>query len=167
MADATCSVGDCSRPIARRGMCNMHGLRVERHGSPDNPRGDVRARILSGFVEAADTGCWEWQRSLFPNGYGYIKHDGRGRGAHRVAYEVLVGPIPEGLELDHLCRNRRCVNPEHLEPVTKAVNQQRQGAEKTHCPRGHEYTPENTYRRPGENVRNCRACHREKQAARR
>ena len=112
-------------------------------------------------IEVTPTGCWEWQKSLFASsGYAYVKHDGKGRLAHRVSYETFVGPIPEGLQIDHLCRNRPCINPDHLEPVTAAVNQQRQGSEKTHCPRGHEYTDANTYIRPGTHIRNCRRCQR-------
>ena len=83
--------------------------------------------------------------------------------AHRVVYESEVGEIEPGLHLDHLCRVRRCVNPEHLEPVTPGVNAMRglgvcaKNARKTHCPQGHEYTPENTYSyKPG--FRDCREC---------
>lgn len=109
--------------------------------------------------------CWEWVGTRHGEGYGYIGFGGRaGRNylAHRVAYELLVGPIPDGLGLDHLCRNRPCVRPEHLEPVTDKVNILRgvgpsaQHAKATHCPRGHEYTPENTYPHP--RGRDCLTC---------
>jgi hypothetical protein len=89
--------------------------------------------------------------------------------AHRWSYEYHVGPIPDGLQLDHLCRVRRCVNPWHLEPVTNRVNSQRGKAgavnaarqeAKEFCPYGHPYSPENTYQRPDRNGRDCRRCMR-------
>lgn len=118
-------------------------------------------------VDKRDGGCWIWTASLATNGYGrfYPDPDGvRGVPAHRFAYEDLVGPIPDGLDLDHLCRNRACVKPSHLEPVTRRVNAARgiKGALTTHCPKGHEYTPENTYIRQPEGHRMCRACARER-----
>lgn len=93
--------------------------------------------------------CWEWKGSLTSKGYGSCYYKGRNRGAHRVVYEFLVGKVPEGLQLDHLCRNRKCVNPKHLEPVTGKVNVLRSNAvsaintAKTHCPRGHALEGEN------------------------
>jgi len=104
-------------------------------------------------------GCWTWTGTIDPGGYGHYKL-GQSQHAHRVAYELVVGPIPEGLELDHLCRNPSCVNPAHLEPVTHAENVRRGTvAQRTHCQKGHEYTPENTRMRNGARV--CRECHRE------
>lgn len=122
------------------------------------------------FWSRVDTGgeCWLWKGPLQKHGYGAIG----GRLAHRVAYELLKGPIPEGLQLDHLCRVRPCVNPEHLEPVTPKTNCLRGfgpgglNAQKTHCPRGHEYSDANTYVRTGRlPARGCRACNRIAQAA--
>lgn len=87
-------------------------------------------------IEHADSGCWVWTGSISTTGYGRYKN----YQAHRVTYELWVGPIPEGLQIDHLCRNTRCVNPEHLEPVTPAVNVQRgwDANRRTHCKRGHD-----------------------------
>lgn len=111
-----------------------------------------------------DTGtCWLWQGSRL-KGYGRAKVAGvPGRYAHRMAYVSLVGPVPEGLELDHLCRQRCCVNPAHLEPVTHHENVLRGNAGKhlgvkTHCPRGHAYDEVNTLvdRRGSRGCRECR-----------
>ena len=88
--------------------------------------------------------CWQWLGSLNRNGYGNCCHNGKGMPAYRFAYEFLVGPVPDGLELDHLCRNPPCVNPAHLEPVTHQENIRRHFATITHCPQGHDYTAENT-----------------------
>lgn len=136
---------------------------------------NITARISA---EGTD-GCWLWTGGKNPNGYGRVFDKGAGalRQAHRLVYERLVGPIPEGLQLDHLCRVRNCVNPEHLEPVTARENTIRgdtgpgRNARKTHCMRGHEFTPENTRIRPNGSrmCRTCRALRRrhERAAARR
>lgn len=117
------------------------------------------------FWEKVDTSgeCWLWTAYLDYKGYGRLHVGDKVILAHRWAYEALVGPIPEGLTVDHLCRVRRCVNPYHLEAVSATENVMRgeslpaQNARKTHCKRGHEFTPENTYS-VGEKGRGCRTC---------
>lgn len=109
-------------------------------------------------------GCWTWARYRTTEGYGRFVWMTVARPAHCVAYEWLVGPIAAGLILDHLCRNRACIRPDHLEPVTSVENVMRGmsawavNARKTHCKRGHEFTPENT-RMKGRG-RCCRTCAR-------
>lgn len=116
----------------------------------------------------AETGCWEWTGYRFQDGYGGIKNGRSWRVAHRVLYELLVGRVPLGLQLDHLCRVRHCVNPQHLEPVTASENVRRgmgptRSAERmlarTHCPAGHPYAGENLYLDP-RGRRYCRTCNR-------
>jgi len=106
--------------------------------------------------------CWEWTSSKNSSGYGYfgISSDNVVR-AHRFSYEHYKGKIPKGLTIDHLCRNRKCVNPEHLEAVTQQENIRRgetglHNRIKSHCQHGHGYTKENTYVYYGK--RNCRIC---------
>lgn len=111
--------------------------------------------------------CWLWTGAVDPCGYGRFRAHVL-VSAHRWAYEQFVGRIPDGLELDHACRVRTCVNPAHLEPVTHAENMRRSGpftpnANKTHCARGHAFTPENTYEY--KTRRNCRTCNRQNVAA--
>lgn len=94
-------------------------------------------------ISISESGCWEWHGGRDRNGYGRLQIDRRPRMAHRVSYELFVGPIPDGLELDHLCRVRHCINPAHLEPVTHRENVLRGdgwsgiNARRTHCLHGH------------------------------
>lgn len=143
-----------------------------------HPQPDIIARFEK-FIDRRASGCWEWLGYINKYGYGSFWYRGRMRGAHRSYYEILNGPIAAGMEIDHLCRNTRCVNPAHLEAVTKLENIRRvpesvsakrvaamnEGQKsKTHCPRWHEYAGNNLrvyVTKSGGERRSCRTCHRE------
>ena len=114
------------------------------------------------YVKKTDT-CWEWTGSISPEGYGRTNINKKPMYTHRVFYEMLVGPIPPGMTIDHLCRNRKCLNPAHLEVVTQKVNSLRgfsppsANAKKTHCSRDHALTGDNLYARP-RGKRMCKTC---------
>ena len=160
-----CSVGGCQRAHYARGWCKLHYGRWRAWGDPLG-RSDALEDRFWPKVVALSSGCWEWRGARGSHGYGIIRvgpvaprHYVR---AHRVSYEMLVGPVPEGRELDHLCRNPPCVNPSHLEAVTHRENVRRgvsaaaQHARATHCPQGHAYDEANTMR--SVEGRHCRAC---------
>jgi hypothetical protein len=144
--------------------------------------GDERlpARFWKKISPDPETECWLWTAYTDPRGYGrfgvYVRGSGpKSHWAHRYAYECLVGPIPDGLVIDHLCRVKHCVNPAHLEPVTQRENIMRgkaperakgMAAARTHCKHGHEYTAENTglYHSRGYRCRYCKTCSMERDA---
>ena len=116
---------------------------MERGTRPSRP---IAERLWRRVEKGEEHECWLWTGSGNPKGYGLIfggPDDARMRPVHRVAYEIEIGPIPEGMEIDHLCRTRNCVNPAHLEPVDHAENCRR--ARRSHCKYGHEMTDENVY----------------------
>lgn len=128
---------------------------------------ELSAAIENNIEMVTESGCWIWMARLDGDGYAVIDHDNTSFKVHRLLYVKHRGPIPEGLELDHLCRVRCCVHPWHTEAVTHQVNVDRGLAginmtSKTHCPQGHEYTAENTYVTPSTGARGCKTCRIEK-----
>lgn len=166
MPRQTCSIEGCSKASYVRGWCCAHYTRWKRYGDPLRlkPRPTVEDRFWAKVDKRGSDECWQWTAVRSWGGYGLF-NDGRAHcHAHRFAYELLVGPIPEGKQLDHLCRNRTCVNPAHLEPVTQQENIRRGDCgkhtrEKTHCPQGHPYAGDNLYVTP-DGRRECRQCRR-------
>ncbi len=164
-----CAWQGCDRP--RKGgvkLCGMHAARRQRGIPMDQvPRiiGDLEARFWSKVIPAGALDCWPWGASRNDGGYGQIMIDGRPHRAHRVAWQLLRGEIPTGLVIDHLCRNRPCVNPWHMDLVTNEVNIERgefrssRTPLKTHCPSGHTYAGENV-RIAKAGYRVCRSCER-------
>ncbi len=129
-------------------------------------RTPVIDRIMAKVVMEGD--CWVWTGAVGSSGYGHVAAGGRRGGmvsVHRTVWEHQNGPIPDGLQLDHLCGVIRCCNPEHLEPVTHKENQRRRAARIAHCKNGHAFTEANT--RHGKNGRECRACHADRERKRR
>lgn len=122
-----------------------------------------RERLFSRLVIDPETGCLNWTGPTNSNGYGWVNTRGRIIGAYRAMYELFVGPVPDGMELDHLCRNPRCASPDHLEAVTHRENIRRSHglfadrARQTHCIHDHEFTVANTYWRSN-GTRACRTC---------
>lgn len=181
MADATCSVEGCQKVPAGKGWCGMHYMRWRRHGDISVNKRPVISHaipVVERFWSMVDQGpgCWLWTGGCTQYGYGRIYPERAAVQVHRFVYELLVGPIPAGYEVDHTCHNfdatckggntclhRRCVNPAHLEAVTKRENMHRQPRirrlmEQTHCVHGHAYLPHNLYVSPKDGGRQCRIC---------
>lgn len=154
-----CTVLACERPAVGGGHCLMHYKRVRRTG--DAAGLTLERRFFKHIAGENEQGCWIWDVPHPESGYGQFG----GGTAHRWSFEFFRADIPDGLEIDHLCRNRACVNPWHFDPVPTVVNVLRGfsppaiNARKTHCIRGHEFTAANTYRAPSRpRARTCRAC---------
>lgn len=174
----TCSIEKCERKVFGLGYCKMHHRRLERHGDPNVTALHVgltrEERLWEGVTRGAPDACWPWREAIQQAGYGSLAHNGKTYRAHRFAYEVLVGPIPDGHVIDHQCHkpdsceggtscpHRRCCNPSHMTPVASTFNTTRDRAvsangRKTHCKRGHAFTPANTKITTG-GGRACRRC---------
>jgi hypothetical protein len=149
--------------------------------TPANTIGSILPRIIleepsedraGRYPSCPPTGCWSHRLKPRQDGYRDVRVRGKTHPLHRLVYEHLRGPIPDGYVPDHLCRNRGCCNPDHIEPVTGRENVLRgetvaaSNAEKTHCPRGHAYSGENVYPIPS-GGRRCRECQREHDRLRR
>lgn len=164
MAKRICTVEGCDRPHEAHGLCQRHYKRLRKHGTTDVvPRSHdmTDASRVELYVDqsAGPDACWPWTAYISEQGYGWTARDEGPQGAaHRLAYEVLVGPIPDGLTLDHICHDpdvcpergpscphRRCCNPCHLRPTSNAANMLRGSspsalnARRTTCPEGHPY----------------------------
>lgn len=133
----SCAEGGCDGGRYARGLCKIHYLRAY-HRDELPPRATDLERLAK-FITHDEGGCWLWTGSLDKHGYGRSYLNGRNRSAHAVMYELTIGPCPDGLELDHLCHVRNCVNPTHLEPVTHAENLRRATPrkKKAECKNGH------------------------------
>lgn len=188
MKDRTCCVltptGPCGNPVAviSRGWCATHYKRWQVHGDvqADIPIGPYRGDPLDRFwpkvnqngpvpAYRPDLGpCWLWTgarhrppaKNSTTLGYGSFSIGGTPIVAHVFAYQRLVGPIPAGYEVDHLCRNSLCVRPDHLEAVTPEVNMER--TRRPVCKHGHAMVGDNVYITPGTTKRNCRQCNIER-----
>ena len=152
-------------PSASASQTNQCG--IERTRAKKNPPLDKRSRVrynedrMERFWSKVDIrglySCWNWTAYLTPKGYGNFSLDGRMEHAHRVAYILIYGEIPEGHDVHHECENKRCVNPLHLQSVTRLEHKAHHPTpHKTHCKRGHERAPENLYSGSG-----CKKCQSE------
>jgi hypothetical protein len=160
-----CTIPGCGKEYRARGLCSGHYYHWHKeNGGPF--RRTLKDRLFAKVQADDETGCWNWIGAKAGDGYGKIKIGSAYVPSHRAMFELLAGPIPAGLVIDHLCRNTACCNPGHLEPVTHLENMRRGiRAGRPECINGHPFTPENSYFPPN-GRRQCRAC-RTASAARR
>jgi len=165
-----CSVDGCVKPVRTKGMCNACYEYRRKHGTTER-RGKVLTPPEERFWRYVDKAgplpprrpdlgsCWLWTAGRDAKGYGSFDSNGLlpERAAHRVAWMLLRGPVPEGLQLDHLCLNEQCVRPDHLEPVTNAENMRRAVLNRQRCRNGHPLSPSSV----GKRLR-CEICRRER-----
>lgn len=160
---ARCAVEECTNPVVGWGYCAPHFANWRHTGDPIAEPEPWLPRFMMKVGRRSDDDCWPWLGAINKiSGYGYFNQNGRTRLAHQVAYEVGNGSLPEGLEPDHTCRNRPCVNWHHLEAITHRENVLRsngasaQYARREKCPNDHPYTPETTLWTDG--GRRCAIC---------
>lgn len=161
-----CAIEGCSKPACKRGWCEGHYWRWRNHGTPGETLLKSRTPDDRRYDKPhGESGCWIWNGRVNDKGYAALRVAGKFWAAHRWYYTQAKGPIPEGLEIDHLCRNPSCVNPEHLEPVTQLENLARSRNPASialrfdTCIHGHPLTEDNVYRQPKwPNKRRCRTC---------
>ena len=171
MGERTCLIHHCTDKSRSRGMCGRHYERWRRGVDPTAATAYDKTTEIRFFEKVDLAGdCWLWTGGLTSRGYGQFWHEGTNDVAHRWLWCHLVGPVADGLQLDHLCRNRRCVNPDHLEPVTcqenvlRGVGSSASNARKTHCKWGHPLAGANLAMNPN-GSRTCRRCHSVRQQA--
>lgn len=176
---STCSFPDCGASIMALGLCSGH-YHQQHRGHPLKPIARDRTtaeRFWSKVTRSSPNDCWLWTGAVGGHGYGNFWADGRYYRAHRWSYENCVGPIPDGLTLDHVrargCRSKLCVNPAHLEPVTSALNTERGDALKNAlakkaaqdtCKHGHPLSGDNLYVQPKNGYRYCRTCQKRRRS---
>lgn len=188
----TCSAPECDKPRHAHGLCSMHAARMRRRGELEPEPLYMRGRTLEDQYWAkvdrrGPDECWPWLARISPDGYGRFNRSPVGVLAHRYGWHLANGPIPDGHVIDHVCHDpatctggkscphRACQNPAHMLPVSNARNasverRRTPNSDVTHCPQGHEYTPENTLwstrKSTGRKFRQCRTCIRERMARR-
>ncbi len=171
MDERTCSFPGCGKRLLSKGLCSGH-YQQQHNGRDLTPLGAPKRTLEERFWEKVEKtgGCWHWRGAVGGHTYGNFWDGEKVSRAHTVSYELHSGgSVPEGMHIDHLCRVRLCVNPEHLEVVTPAVNRARgvrdslsryQNINQTECKRGHPLSGDNLYVQPKNGYRYCKTCRR-------